>query len=91
MPTRRRQQLIIGQLAWMLGALLLLVLLRSFSHELFFVLSFIGFLVVVELTASFAVRPVWRRRLRWIIAAGLVVFAVIVARRIVAILPTGVA
>ncbi|ELZ14181.1 hypothetical protein C477_21085 [Haloterrigena salina JCM 13891] len=76
-----------GQLAWMLAAVLVLSLLGSFSYELFFVLSLIGLLIVTELTAPFAVTPDWRRRLRWLIALGLVGFAVVVVRRILEILP----
>ncbi|NUB91466.1 hypothetical protein HTZ84_10815 [Haloterrigena sp. SYSU A558-1] len=76
-----------GQLAWMLAAVLVLSLLGSFSYELFFVLSLIGLLIVTELTAPFAVTPDWRRRLRWLIALGLVGFAAVVVRRILEILP----
>ena len=74
----------------MLGAALVLALLGSLSYELFFVVSLIGFLVVVELTAPFEVTPEWRSRLKWLIAIGLVVFGYIVVRRILAILPPGV-
>lgn len=90
MPTRRRQQFITGNIAWLLGAILALSLLGALSLELFFVVALIGFLVVVELTAPFAVTPIWRRRLKWLIAVGLVVFGYIVVRRILAILPSGV-
>jgi hypothetical protein len=90
MPTRRRQQFITGHLAWMLATVLVLTLLESLSYELFFVISLIGFLVVTELTAPFAVRPRWRRRLKWLIALGLAVFGYIVVRRILEILPSGV-
>lgn len=90
MPTRRRTRFIYGQTAWMLGALFVLALLDSVSLELAFVVSLVGFLVVVELTAPFTVTPRWRRRLRWIIAVGLAVFAVVVVRRVLAILPPGV-
>lgn len=74
----------------MAAALLALALLDAVTYELFFVVSLIGFLVVTELTAPFQVTPAWRRRLRWIIAVGLVVFAYIVVKRILAILPPGV-
>ena len=90
MPTRRRQQFVAGNLAWWLGALLVLSLLGSLSLELFFVVSLIGFLVVVELTAPFTVTPAWRRRLLWLIGLGLLVFGYIVIRRILEILPPGV-
>ncbi len=87
MPTERRMRFVRGHVAWMLMAALALALLDAVSYELFFVLSLIGFLVVTELTAPFTVTPTWRRRLRWLIAIGLVGFAVVVVRRILAILP----
>ena len=70
----------------MLACVLGLALLDALSLELFFVLSLIGFLIVTELTAPLNVSPAWRRRLRWVIAAGLLGFAVIVIRRILDIL-----
>lgn len=90
MPTARRERFVHAQLAWMLGATLVLVLLDSLSYELVFVVSLIGFLVIVELTAPIAVTPVWRRRLRWLIGVGLVAFGYIVVQRILSILPPGV-
>jgi hypothetical protein len=74
----------------MLATILCLSLLGSLSLELFFVVSLIGFLVVVELTAPFNVTPRWRARLKWVILLGLAVFAYIVVRRILEILPPGV-
>lgn len=90
MATRRRLRFIRAQVVWMLTVLTVLALLGSLELELFFVLSLIGFLIVVELTAPIAVKPRWRRRLPWLIAAGLAVFGVIVIRRILEILPPGV-
>lgn len=74
----------------MLGAALVLVLLDSLNYELMFVISLIGFLIVTELTAPFAVTPDWRRRLKWLIGLGLILFGYVVVRRILAILPPGV-
>ncbi len=90
MATRRRQQFVVGTLAWQLCAALCLVALGALSYELFFVVSLVGFLVVVELTAPLNVRPRWRSRLKWLVAAGLLVFGYIVVRRVLAILPAGV-
>ncbi|AGB33867.1 hypothetical protein C488_08082 [Natrinema pellirubrum DSM 15624] len=83
-------QFVRGNVAWMVGTVLVLALLNALSYELVFVCSLIGFLVVTELTAPFNVTPTWRRRLRWLIAVGLLVFAIIVVRRILEILPPGV-
>jgi len=90
MATRRRQRFVHGTVAWMLAAVLALALLGSVELELFFVVSLIGFLVVLELTAPFNVTPRWRSRLKWIVLAGLLVFGYVVVRRILEILPPGV-
>lgn len=90
MTTRRRNRFITGTFAWNLASLFVLVVLNALTYELFFVVSLIGFLVVVELTAPLNVQPAWRRRLRWLILVGLLVFTGIVVRRILAILPSGV-
>lgn len=90
MQTTRRLRFVHAQLAWMLGVILLLALLGSLTVELFFVVSLIGLLIVVELTAPFRVTPRWRRRLWVIIGLGLLGFGVIVVRRILDILPPGV-
>jgi len=70
----------------MLTSILWLTVLDSMGPELFFVLSLIGVLVIVELTAPVNVTPQWRRRLLVVIALGLAAFGVIVARRVVSIL-----
>lgn len=90
MPTHRRRRFIHGQTAWMLLSILALTLLDTLTLEIFFVLSLIGFLIVTELTAPFNVTPLWRTRLKWIIALGLLLFGYIVVRRILEILPSGV-
>jgi hypothetical protein len=90
MATYRRQRFVFGQLAWMVATVIALSLLEALSLELFFVLSLIGFLVVIELSAPFTVTPRWRRRLKWLVALGLLGFAFIVIKRILAILPPGV-
>ena len=90
MVTGCRQRFVHGQAAWMLATILLLAVLGALSLEIFFVLSLIGLLIVIELTAPFAVTPRWRARLRWVILAGLIGFAAIVVRRIIAIVPAGV-
>lgn len=74
----------------MVGSLLCLAALDALSLKLFFVVSLIGFLVVLELTAPLNVTPQWRRRLRWILALAMIGFVAIVVRRILAILPSGV-
>lgn len=87
MPTQRRQRFIHAQLAWMLVTLVLLAALDTVSLEAFFLISLLGLLIVTELTAPLNVTPTWRKRLRWIILAGLVVFGVLIVRFLLEILP----
>jgi len=89
MQTRRQQRFLHAQAVWMCAVLLLLAALGSLTLELFFVLSFIGFLIVVELTAPFNVAPAWRARLKWLIALGLLGFVSIIVWRILELLPSG--
>jgi len=89
MATARRQRFLFGQAAWMLGSLVILALLSSLSLDLFFVLSLVGFLVLVELTAPFDLTPEWRSRLKWVVLVGLLGFGYVVVRRILEILPPG--
>lgn len=90
MATRRRERFVHATVAWMVGAVVVLSLLDALSSELFFVVSLVGFLIVVELTAPFTVTPGWRRRLRWVILVGLAGFGYVVVKRILEILPPGV-
>jgi hypothetical protein len=90
MPVSRQQRFIHAQTAWMLATLLGLALLGSLTYELFFVVSLVGFLVLVEMTAPFNVTPKWRSRLKWLIAVGLLVFGYLLVRRVLEILPPGV-
>jgi len=89
MATPRRQRFVYAQTAWMLGSLVVLLLLNSLSMALFFATSFVGFLVVVELTAPFDVAPRWRSRLRWVVLLGLVGLGYVLVRRVLEILPRG--
>lgn len=90
MATRRRTRFVHATLAWLLGSVLVLVVLDALTYELVFVVGLLGFLVVIELTTPLHIQPAWRRRLRWVILLGLLVFGAIVIRRILAILPPGV-
>ena len=89
MESQRRRRFIHAQMGWMLATIVGLAVLGSLSLELFFLVSLLGLLVAVELTAPIAVTPQWRQRLRWLIAAGFVGFGYIVIRRLLEILPEG--
>lgn len=87
MPANRRRQFVHAQTAWMLATALVLALLESLSYELFLVVSFIGFLIVTELTEPVALTPRWRRRIWWLVPPALIIFGLMILRRIVSVLP----
>lgn len=76
-----------GQIAWMVATILALAVFGAFSYELFFLLSVLGLLVVTGLTLPATVTPRWRTRLQWLVRLALVGVALVVVRRILAILP----
>ena len=87
MATPRRMRFVHGVVAWLLVTILVLAVLDALELELFFVIGLIGVLIVTELTAPVNVTPRWRKRLRWVIAVGLLIFGYIVVMRIIEILP----
>ncbi|WP_092664358.1 hypothetical protein [Halorientalis persicus] len=90
MAVTRRRRFVHAHMAWMLTGALGLAIFDALTYELFFVVSLIGLLVLVELIVPFRVTPHWRRRLRWIIGIGLLGLGYIVIRRIFRLLPQGV-
>lgn len=85
----RRFLFVLLQTVWMLGTVAVLDLIDALDPVLFFIISYIGLLVVIEFTAPFALVPPWRRRLRWFVLGGFAVFAYFLGQRILALLPPG--
>lgn len=80
MATRNRLRFVHVQVLWMSIVTVFLVYMDSLSLNLFFVLSLLGFLLLIEFTAPVNVTPLWRDRLRLIITLGLIVFLYIVVQ-----------
>jgi hypothetical protein len=57
-----------------------------FDVALFFVLGFIGFLVIVEITGLHYVKPAYFRYVRYLIAAGIVICGAVVVQKVMEIL-----
>jgi len=72
--------------AWVFAVLALLTLFQSLDPEYFFVLCLIGFLIIVELSGPFTVRPEWRKRVNVAIVVGVFIFGLIVANKVLNIL-----
>lgn len=86
----RQQRFVRGQVAWMLGTVVLLAVLGALSLELFVLGSVLGLLVLTELTAPVNVAPQWRARLRYVIALGMLLFGYFMAQRVIEVLPDGI-
>lgn len=71
---------------WVLVVLSLLALFNSINYEYFFVLCLIGFLVIVELSGPFTVKPAWRSRINIVIILGVLLFTLIIVEKVLAIL-----
>lgn len=71
---------------WVLVVLSLLALFNSINYEYFFVLCLIGFLVIVELSGPFTVKPAWRSRVNIVIVLGVLLFTLIIVEKVLAIL-----
>ena len=72
--------------AWMTIVASFMLLVQRFDLEIFFVLSLIGLLVIVELTRQHYVQPAYQRFLVYLIGAGIVIFASIVIQKVMEIL-----
>jgi hypothetical protein len=67
---------------WVFLVMALLLLFNSLSYEYFFVLCLIGFLIIVELSGPYTVRPKWRLWVNIFILIGTVIFALIVGQKV---------
>ncbi|MFC7138077.1 hypothetical protein ACFQRB_19605 [Halobaculum litoreum] len=81
MATPRQRQFLLWQAGWMLLGIALLASVGRLTGELAFVVSFVGLVVVTALTEPIRATVDWRGRLRWPLAVGALVFAVLVAVR----------
>jgi len=83
----RKQQIAIIALAlWLTIVFLFMLLMQRVDLEIFFVLSLIGMLVIVQIMQSYYVQPGYLKYIRYFLAAGIVIFGVIVALKILDIL-----
>ena len=83
---RKQHIAIIAFAVWLTLLSLFMLLAQSFNFEIFFVLSLIGFLIIVELIASKYIQPGYMQYIRYILAASIVIFGVIVVQKVLEIL-----
>ena len=71
---------------WIFLVLSLLLLFESLNFEYFFVLCFIGFLIIVESSGPYTIRPKWKLWANIFILLGAVIFTLIMAQRVIDII-----
>ncbi|MFB6105935.1 MAG: hypothetical protein ABEJ70_03085 [Halobacteriaceae archaeon] len=82
MVARAQRRVVRLTAAWSLAAVVVLGAAGELTGDRWFVASLVGFMLVVEATSPAHVMPPWRTRLRWVVVAGLLVFAALVAVRV---------
>jgi len=83
----RKQQIAIVALAlWLFFVTLYMLLSNRFDLELFFILCFVGVLVITQFIEPNYVKPGYLRYIRYLILVGIVIFGVIVAQKVMEIL-----
>ena len=83
---RKEQIAIITFTGWLTVITVFMLVAQSVNLEIFFILSFIGFLIIMELIMPKYIRPGYFRYFQYICAAGIVIFGVIVALKVMEIL-----
>jgi hypothetical protein len=71
---------------WLVIISLFMVLAFRIDLEIFFVLWLIGLLVIVELSDTRFSLPPYLRYIKYVVAAGIVIFGIIVVRKVMEIL-----
>ena len=71
---------------WLVIISIFMLFAGRFDVGLFFVLGFIGFLMIIELTNLHYVRPAYARYIRYLIVAGLIICGAIIVQKAMEIL-----
>jgi hypothetical protein len=83
---RKEQIAIIVLAAWLTVISVFMVFAGSVNYEIFFVLSLIGLLVIVELAGPKYVRPRFLWYIWYLVGAGIAIFRAIVVWKVIEIL-----
>jgi hypothetical protein len=83
---RKEQIAIIALAVWLTVITVFMLVAHSVNLEIFFLLSLIGFFIIVELITPKYIRPGYLRYIQYILAAGIVIFGVIVVLKVMQIL-----
>jgi hypothetical protein len=76
----------VAMATWLIVIGIFMLLAQRVDLEIFFVLWLIGTLVIVEVTDTRFIHPAHLRYIKYLVAAGIIVFGVIVAQKVMEIL-----
>jgi len=83
----RKQQIAIIALAmWLTLIAVFMLLMQRIDLEIFFILGLVGVLVVMQILEPSFVQPGYLKYIRYLIAAGIVIFGAIVVLKVIEIL-----
>ena len=71
---------------WLMIIIIFMLFAHDFDFQIFFVLGFMGVLAIAELVGPRYVRPGLPRYIRYLVAAGIVIFGAIVIQNVMKIL-----
>ena len=83
---RKEQIAIIALALWLTLIAVFMLLAQSVNFEIFFVLSLIGFLIIVELIAPKYIQTGFQRNIRYLLVVAILIFGLIVALKVLEIL-----
>ena len=83
---RKEQIAIIALSVWLTVITIVMLVAQSVDLGIFFILSLIGFFIIVELITPKYVRPGYLRYIQYILVAGILLFVVIIALKVMQIL-----
>jgi len=83
---RKEQIAIIALALWFTLVSISMLLSQWVDLEVFFVLCLLGFLVITQLIQPSYIQPGYLKYFKYLIAAGIVIFGIIVAKKVIEIL-----
>lgn len=86
MSEGKKHLAIIVMAIWLFLVLFFMILAQNLDLEIFFILWLVGLLVIVELINPAFVQPSYIRYLKFLVAAGIIVFGAIIAQKVMEIL-----
>ena len=83
---RKEQITIIAIAVWLTLISVSMLLLQRIDFEIFFILFLLGILMIMQFVEPNYVQPGYLQYIRYLLAAGIVIFGLIVAQKVMEIL-----